>query len=331
MKKRHNTTGCSTKYKLINQYLRIDTGPQSIQAPRNTIASDVFSLLKEGYYSDLEIIVNEKTIKVHNVILETRCPQVLKFIEPQSFNKLYIKNPKYTFKIVMAALEFIYSDYVHIYDKTQNEDLNSLAEEWGLTKLQLLIQQKSVLNGHIESSPQFTRDIGATFDNKTFSDFTIMSSITKRIFYTHKCLLSVRSNYFKMLISSGMKEAISGVLTLDVDEKLLECILRYVSSGVVQIDPPELSVELLSWAHKVDMPILVNLCEITIGQNFDFQDIDSVITLLQLADLHQASNLLHLCTYLLLYEFGISTVKKQESYSILSQDLKRKLNEYNNL
>jgi len=86
-----------------------------------------------------------------------------------------------------------------------------------------------------------------------------------------------------------------------------------------------MAVELLPFGNKLDMPQFTIVCELTISQNFDFQDLDSVLTLVQLADLHQATKLYQLCSYLILNEYGIKIAKRSESYSFLSEDLKNKL------
>jgi len=123
-----------------------------------------------------------------------------------------------------------------------------------------------------------------------------------------------------------MSEAKKGeIIYSDIDEKLLAYIIQFIYSGIIQIEPPEIAVELLTLSNKFNIPQLTALCELTISQNFDFQDLDSVLTLAQLADLHRASKLLQLCFYLLVYDFSIKLARKSEAYSFLSQDLIKRL------
>lgn len=66
---------------------------------------------------------------------------------------------------------------------------------------------------------------------------------------------------------------------------------RHAYSVVAAIEPPEKAVELLQVANQFDLPRLRQICENTIEFNFAFDDLENVITLLHLADLHRVRSM----------------------------------------
>ena len=76
----------------------------------------------------------------------------------------------------------------------------------------------------------FIEDMTKLLEDPETSDFTLKCG--SKNFKVHKAILGARSNVFRTMFLSGMKEAVEGEAVItDVDEKTLEEILHYLYTG----------------------------------------------------------------------------------------------------
>ncbi|KAJ5068950.1 pep-cterm sorting domain-containing protein [Anaeramoeba ignava] len=130
-------------------------------------------------------------------------------------------------------------------------------------------------------------------NEESYFDFEIIceqnkTKETKEIsFKTHKSILSSRSQYFKSLFNSKMKEYQENKLILkDVSSSILFSILNYFYSGKIEINL-ENAVEILIFSSKYLIDELIEFCSIFIQSNFRFETIVDILKLSESINLNE--------------------------------------------
>ncbi|CAD5217121.1 unnamed protein product [Bursaphelenchus okinawaensis] len=101
-------------------------------------------------------------------------------------------------------------------------------------------------------------------DNQSLSDFRII--VGKRTFYVSKSFLSMKSEVFKKMFESGMKETHEGQLVLHDDEEAVEAMLFFIY-GDKKIEDLNLAMKVIQLAHRYGIELLKLQCEYLIVQN----------------------------------------------------------------
>ncbi|CAG9797118.1 unnamed protein product [Chironomus riparius] len=150
------------------------------------------------------------------------------------------------------------------------------------------------------------------FNNKSFSDFQVITSDGKEI-YVHRNILSIRSPVFEAMITSAMKEGTEKkVLIDDIDGRTLMELIRFVYSGkVYEID--SIAPELIYAANKYDLQDLKPLCVESLALNIN---IDNALETFVLADLHQEKYLKKFSMDFI--KFKYPDIKEQQAWENLS-------------
>ncbi|KAJ5078351.1 pep-cterm sorting domain-containing protein [Anaeramoeba ignava] len=108
-------------------------------------------------------------------------------------------------------------------------------------------------------------------------------------FKTHKSILSTRSQYFKSLFNSKMKEYQENKLILkDFSNSILSSILNYLYSGKIEINS-ENAVEILMFSSKYLIDELIEVSSNFIKQNLQIETIIDILKLSELMDLNELS------------------------------------------
>ncbi|KAJ5075909.1 hypothetical protein M0811_06771 [Anaeramoeba ignava] len=108
-------------------------------------------------------------------------------------------------------------------------------------------------------------------ENESYFDFEIICEQNKTSFKTHKSILSSRSQYFKSLLKSKMKEYQENKLILkDVSNSILSSILNYFYSGKIEINSENV-IEILIFSSKYLIDELIETCSKFIKKNFKFE------------------------------------------------------------
>ncbi|KAJ5076867.1 pep-cterm sorting domain-containing protein [Anaeramoeba ignava] len=136
---------------------------------------------------------------------------------------------------------------------------------------------------------KLSNDLKNLFQNQnqeeTYFDFEIIceqNQETKQVsFKTHKSILSSRSQYFKSLFNSKMKEFQENKLILkDVSFSTISSILNYFYSGKIEINLQN-AIEILFFSSKYLIDELIELCSNFIKKNLK---IESVVDVLKLSE-----------------------------------------------
>ncbi|KAJ5069697.1 pep-cterm sorting domain-containing protein [Anaeramoeba ignava] len=129
-------------------------------------------------------------------------------------------------------------------------------------------------------------------EEENYFDFEIICEENKTSFKTHKSILSSRSQYFKSLFKSKMKEYQENKLILqDVSSSVLSSILNYFYSGKIEINL-ENAIQILVFSSKYLIDELIEICSKFIQKNFQ---IETIVDVLKLSESMNLNELLDFC------------------------------------
>ncbi|KAJ5079244.1 pep-cterm sorting domain-containing protein [Anaeramoeba ignava] len=116
-------------------------------------------------------------------------------------------------------------------------------------------------------------------EEESYFDFEIICEQNQTSFKTHKSILSSRSQYFKSLFDSKMKEYQENKLILkDVSSSILFSILNYFYSGKIEINL-ENAIQILIFSSKYLIDELIEICSNFIKKNLQIETIVDVLKL----------------------------------------------------
>lgn len=170
-----------------------------------------------------------------------------------------------------------------------------VAKKWRLLdgkKLTIVVRLDLIENHKLPKldtaiSSQFEK----LFNNKKFSDFTVVTSDEEEI-PVHKNILSIRSPVFETMMETNMLESKEGQAKIsDISGKALKEFLRFVYCGRVEnID--EVATDLIYAASKYDLPDLKPLCVASLTTKLC---VENALDTMMLANLHDELQLKNFC------------------------------------
>ena len=171
-----------------------------------------------------------------------------------------------------------------------SDDTLSIMVEINITRIVTGSMRKPVVKAIVPSKEEatFSKYMKNVFVSSRFTDVTILCG--EKEFNCHKAILAERSSVFESMFTIEMKEAMENEVTIkDMDAETCQQMLLYIySSKVEAIDKEGNAESLLAAAEKYDLKGLKTLTENHLSANLN---IDNVMSLLVLADLHCASTL----------------------------------------
>ncbi|KAJ5078882.1 e3 ubiquitin-protein ligase [Anaeramoeba ignava] len=124
-------------------------------------------------------------------------------------------------------------------------------------------------------------------EEESYFDFEIICEQNKTSFKTHKSILSSRSQYFKSLFNSKMKEYQENKMILkDVSSSILSSILNYFYSGKIEINL-ENAVGILFFSSKYLIDELTEISSKFIKKNLQFETVVDVLKLSESMNLNE--------------------------------------------
>ena len=155
--------------------------------------------------------------------------------------------------------------------------------------------------------PSFTvdhnmnREMLQLYEEAKYPDVSL--TVGDQTFPAHKAILTARSEYFRTLFQSGMKEAQSNQVTIeDADPAMFKELLKFLYSGIYPVNLLEISLPLLSLADRFGLGALKEACESTIAR---YVHIDNVARILCHAHSLSCANLVQSC---------LAEIKRNPSY-----------------
>jgi len=123
-------------------------------------------------------------------------------------------------------------------------------------------------------------DLGKLVNDQATSD--IAFDLKGTLIYAHRGILVARSEYFRSLLLSGMKESSSGtkVITLQEEEhSTFVEVLKYIYTNELKAASLEKAVQLLQAADRYCLLYMKHLCELLIEKKLTLENVSSMCSL----------------------------------------------------
>ena len=152
----------------------------------------------------------------------------------------------------------------------------TIAETWRVT-CQLVYshdseRERSKPENSSGSTLKVQEDLVKMLEEPTNSDVTFLVG-GERIL-AHKAILSARSEYFKAMFGSDVKENVLNEVDIsDVEPKVFKGLLQFLYSGLPPKNLSEISLDLLVVADKYCVQEMEDLCEKDVCDNLDASDV----------------------------------------------------------
>lgn len=131
------------------------------------------------------------------------------------------------------------------------------------------------------------RDMYKLLNNNETSDVTF--SVEGKLVYAHKALLMVRSEFFRAMLSSGMREATGDPIAVqDISYAVFLKVLEFIYTDCIQNTNLELGIQLMIASEQFMLDRLKALCEDLIRSDIS---VDTVILILIASHRHNALSL----------------------------------------
>jgi hypothetical protein len=103
-------------------------------------------------------------------------------------------------------------------------------------------------------------------DDKEFADFTFVVKGNK--FKVHKAILAARSEVFRKMFSTDMKEARNNECKIDnIEPEIFETLLRFIYTAETSENMKDIAIKLFETAHYYCIEELKSICEQEIQAN----------------------------------------------------------------
>ncbi|DAZ94414.1 TPA: hypothetical protein N0F65_003443 [Lagenidium giganteum] len=157
-------------------------------------------------------------------------------------------------------------------------------------------------------------DFRNLIDNEEFSDVRFI--IEGRAVHCHRAILAARSDHFRAMFTSGMRESRENEISLShIRVPVFLALLEYIYVDSVNAGP-EMAIELFAAADLYTLDRLKGLCEIIVQKNIA---VENAANLLQAADELHSFRLREICLGFMVLHFD--TVTKTDGFTNLSRDL----------
>lgn len=157
-------------------------------------------------------------------------------------------------------------------------------------------------------------DMRQLIDDPEFSDVTFI--IEGRAVHSHRAILATRSDHFRAMFTSGMRESREHEITLQhMRVPVFLALLEYIYVDAVNVGA-EMALELFAAADLYTLDRLKGLCEIVVQKNID---VENAAVLFQSADELHSSRLREICLSFIVRHFD--QVTKTDGFASLSRDL----------
>lgn len=161
----------------------------------------------------------------------------------------------------------------------------------------------------------FVSDFTRLINNRDMSDIVFV--VEGQRIYAHKFILQVRSQHFKAMLTSGLRESRDSEIPLpDTNLKAFLGCLRFIYTGYVPIPDADAAVELIEEADKLQLGRLKAQCEEVISKGLD---VENAAYIYQVASHHNAMQLRRLALDLILNKFA--EVSKTKCFAEMDREL----------
>lgn len=277
------------------------------------VGGDFSLLLASGALHDLLLISQDgKQYPAHAVVVASRSAKLSQLVAAVTERRdLSSPTPQElplqvdSDAAMNLLLEFLYTDYVHSEGVAADvwRSLEKIANYYGVERLEAMcvaLQRPALASSdlrrvHYAPPPSLEAHLHGLINNPTLADisFRVVDDGQETIVQAHRCILSSRSPYFKVMFDSGMSETRRGgcIEVSDTSSAVFVAILEYLYCSVVSLDPAYV-VDLFAASHKYRISVLKQQCETFISENLD---VENVVSLLQVSCTYDSPTLRSAC------------------------------------
>jgi hypothetical protein len=171
---------------------------------------------------------------------------------------------------------------------------------------------------------QLSKDMRAMLTDDEDKNVTFI--IENKTIKAHKSVLKARSEFFRAMFGSGMRESQNSEIPLpDATYDAFKALLEFLYTGTCSITDINLAEEIFVCANQFAAFQLKDYCEQDLIKAVtNISNVDTLLQYLEMADVYQAKNLQEVCINLLVskYQEAIDS----ESFMALKDDLKDLIN-----
>lgn len=162
----------------------------------------------------------------------------------------------------------------------------------------------------------FSQDLRSLVNNQEFSDIAFI--VEGVPVYAHRCILSNRSDHFRAMFHSGMRESFAQEITLrDIRHPVFLALMNYIYTDTVADVDPAMAIELYVAADCYTLSRLQGLCELVVVKGIS---VDNAATMLTTAhQLGHVSRMRDICMRYVINHFD--AVSKTDAFQSLSREL----------
>jgi hypothetical protein len=266
-----------------------------VPLPASTLTNTLMAALESGADSDISY---RERFRLHRVVLQARCPRLLELLEAQQLRAVD--------EFSDDAMRVLFR---HVYGGEPVNDAKLRGEFASVFHLAHLVNDELV-------QPTVQASLGALFDDAAarakYADVRFVCG--DDVFRVSRLFVS-RAVHFSRALEAGMLEAQTGVFTVDdVDSATLEALLRFLYVDAVAC-PAEHAVELLALADRCQLDALKKHAELLIECSQDFDAIENVCELVDVATRYGATHLQRMALNVLASNFAPNVVLEHASAS----------------
>eukprot|EP01114_Cavostelium_apophysatum_P020259 TRINITY_DN6744_c0_g1_i2.p1 TRINITY_DN6744_c0_g1~~TRINITY_DN6744_c0_g1_i2.p1 ORF type:complete len:548 (+),score=92.02 TRINITY_DN6744_c0_g1_i2:553-2196(+) len=299
-----------------------------IRVSDSVLASDLANLRKDGATSDFIVVVNDKRIEAHKIVLA----RAHRF---ESYFKDHPSAREFTCSDVRDEVFTTLIDY--LYDQLEPNrklimefavELMEAAEKYGVFELKEHLEFWLSLD-----TPTVAFDLPSAFGDsmRLFVNANFLSDVSfdieGQILYAHKAVLIARSPHFRGLLLGNFKESKQDrIEVLDMKYEVFLQVLKYIYTDRLEDIEPDDAVEILMAASEYMLDRLKTVMEDYLQNAVE---VENVAWLYEIAERYGASQLKNYCLYFLLNEWD--AVTKTETFKNLSPDVIEEIQKYHRL
>lgn len=318
-----------------------------IIVPEDTLINDFASLVNNSKYSDVILNVGGKVIFAHKFILAFRCPYLYTLVQSvisnpskngtcnnnnnnnnttnsnvqsneqhDAYKCVEVSIPNMAYDTFITVLKFIYCGEARVEADTAPSIAQAAAD---LNLPSLLEKCQTYLRGNNPNptviSENLREELAGLVNNDRLADVTFVVE-GARVF-GHRLILSLRSEYFRSIFTTGMKESAQTEISVpEVGKTEFVSILRFVYTGDAAIVTGDNVVDVLEASNYFSVTQLKCVCEDILKRG---AEIDNVAYVLDVATRFEADQLRNYCLEFIFK--NIDAVAKTKSFADLDREL----------
>ena len=254
----------------------------------------------------LRVETGEK-VGVHKILVLSRCPALESCVEKEEEGIDVAFVGQISKPALISFIEYLYTDNLvsssnqfqfSLSDNSEEsneiwKELSELSKLFMLERLSHICECNFNAEMVVPSSEEKFEYLEKFVNNEKFSDLSIITNDNKKIL-AHRIVLASRSEYFRMMLTSSMKESkqIQVKLPFEFEDLLQVMSFIYTDKLPKLSEDPNEAIKLLEVSNLLILEKLKLICE---AKLLGFVEVDCAAYLLHLSDIYECKTLRGKC------------------------------------